>query len=768
MLVLRANNVASTGEQVLPDVKEIGDDDDFDLMNVHERKMYLDRKRRELQRDAIRKVEKIKRLKSMSGWIDDGQSALRNLQSKMKGLSGILKPRLVKRCVLDQLNSINDAIQSNLLQMESDEIEMDYFLFYLRAPQRILHYMRAANLRLLNKSEIQKSKLVRLKHIINCEMRYSVKNNTSRDVDNVSVLESEALRVMQDSLKKYVFVPKIRTLNWRLQQEQVKRNVRKFEKLLSNYVDCENITDCRHHNHFRPSGCPNCKVIYLNTKKDTASKSVKITVSEKSGLVSEGNPDNIKNMVQYVKSVDVETGVTSLQTLDFEFESLQEALLAQQLVIQAAHSSLQDFEDTALVKTVVSIQNWYACHSAMKRCRVEEARRLLSLFYYRIRRLVSFKRVVDSQDILHVDRRMMTDRFSELHAEVLEYLDFKLAKKLNYVQGVAVLFVQKLRTMILRKRRKAHTEATALAEHNRNKEEKAEAQRKKKYLVEMRIRVNKIENEKFICTRFECKNKIFFSRLRYDCHTLIHTEEDRVKAEKRAEMDEKKRLRDTQSNQILEKIRSSREALSKIKDDLEEKEFPDPDAVGESLLHTNIYSKSVKSDQSIYIPTGSLLGGQIVTGLFLELVSIRKGYWARPKIPLDRPVVRLGTSATCEWVVRDSVTEESLLEDQETENALHSSSGKGRGRGGVISGVHCIMYCTKENDISTTRIIDNNSTYGTYVINMRGLNTVSRKLSEGLTVHPGDLICLGVKPAKQTVTAREASDACIILRVCKE
>ena len=760
-----AHMVALVSQQMGADLSDIRAEDDYDLMNAFEKKTFLRDRAREKLLNIARKEEKMKRIRGMSGWISEGQSGLADLQMKMKGLKNILHPHLVKKDVLEQLNSIFKATQTDHTPAVKEVTLKDLFFLYLKMPQRILSIIRRSRNEAKDISEVPKSSLIHLKYKLICHIRLVGGNAHREEHRFIDITEEAALMTMQKSLKKQVGVPKIRTLNWRLKQDNVRKGVGKFEVLLSMYEDCEAIAACEHRFHFRPLGCPNCKVVYLSTKKNTSTKSFKKNADGKPLLMDYEAGKSDKNTIpQYVKSVNIETGVQSLVALDFEFLTLQAALERQQGVIQGARLELQTFEDNLLTKTVIAVQNWFCCFSARRKCRRAEERRVSSLFYHRIRRLVSFKRETDCQNIFSVDRLRAAEKYSELQSEVEEYLDFKLKKKLKLVEKVARVFVQKLKVMTLKRRRKNFFDETVLAEHVKMRAEEAEVTRKKIFLADMRYRVNKLEGEKFVCLRFGCDKRCFFSKLRYDCHALIHKKEDAAKEAKRNEVLEKRRQKERESRTALDKIRSSREAILSLERGVDGVNVTDRGQV--DGVEAPLTGRLSLSSRTPPITVSSAAVSHLDSKYYLEVVSVRKGLRTESRVTLDRAVTRIGTADTCECLVRGSTSSLSSLPHDCHEGGGADGAQEGQdGWEGVISRVHCMIYGTLEGGACRIRIVDNSSKYGTYVLSARGTTRVSKRLSEGTTLRPDDLICLGVAEGSRTVSSREVSEACLILGI---
>jgi hypothetical protein len=96
---------------------------------------------------------------------------------------------------------------------------------------------------------------------------------------------------------------------------------------------------------------------------------------------------------------------------------------------------------------------------------------------------------------------------------------------------------------------------------------------------------------------------------------------------------------------------------------------------------------------------------------------------------------------------------------------------------GMISKIHCMFYVpmgaineSKQANQSPITIVDNSSKYGTYVVgegSESGAVKVPNKLSAGIHLELGNLICVGVKKeGEQLLSPTEASTGCIVFRFC--
>ena len=144
----------------------------------------------------------------------------------------------------------------------------------------------------------------------------------------------------------------------------------------------------------------------------------------------------------------------------------------------------------------------------------------------------------------------------------------------------------------------------------------------------------------------------------------------------------------------------------------------------------------------------------------LELVSKHGDVEVAMRVPLDRPVVRIGTQSSCECVV--------------------ATKGAAK-RDGKVATVHCMLYCpthrdqhrTKRNTTTTTddlTIVDNNTIWGTYIVSSTGTHKAPVKVTAGRPLTSGLLICIGVvRDGPGEISAIQANQACVVYRVrCME
>ncbi|KAJ1425483.1 hypothetical protein B484DRAFT_90183, partial [Ochromonadaceae sp. CCMP2298] len=176
----------------------------------------------------------------------------------------------------------------------------------------------------------------------------------------------------------------------------------------------------------------------------------------------------------------------------------------------------------------------------------------------------------------------------------------------------------------------------------------------------------------------------------------------------------------------------------------------------------------------------------------LEMVSQQGDIKVARRIPLDRPLVRIGTHSSCECVV--------------------TLTGAAR-REGKIAAVHCLFYCPMSSGappnpslsslpslpslslgpLASTpatqelgeeegigeeegggggageelvKLVDNSTLWGTYVVSSQGARRAPVKLTAGVALTPGLLVCIGVLPdGPAEISPTQGTGACIVYRV---
>ena len=130
----------------------------------------------------------------------------------------------------------------------------------------------------------------------------------------------------------------------------------------------------------------------------------------------------------------------------------------------------------------------------------------------------------------------------------------------------------------------------------------------------------------------------------------------------------------------------------------------------------------------------------------LELLSKHGDVEIPSKVTLDKPTIRIGSLPYCE---------------------VHAKCKGDVKRNRMISQIHAVITVPVSiaDDFKIT-VIDNTSLWGTYVVNKAGGRKVPSKLTLGMQVEPGDLLCIGVvREGPLELEAKDAGRAACVYRV---
>lgn len=144
----------------------------------------------------------------------------------------------------------------------------------------------------------------------------------------------------------------------------------------------------------------------------------------------------------------------------------------------------------------------------------------------------------------------------------------------------------------------------------------------------------------------------------------------------------------------------------------------------------------------------------------LELVSKHSTVAGPSSIPLDRYLMRIGTSSACELQISLSGA---IAEEQR------------------VQSIHCLLYIQDQEFVSQSlsssaattstepslvvNIVDNYSVFGTYVVGESGAKKVSTRLAQGSLLTPGALLCIGVqRDGPSELSVADASLACLVYK----
>ena len=535
--------------------------------------------------------------------------------------------------------------------------------------------------------------------------------------------ELKTVRIYSYSLMRDIPLTKFQVLTLTMKRNIHKEAVAKLALINTTLANCNKIAVCKSAQHKLPSGCPTCGVIHMGGKI---------------------------NVTLFVKSVSRETGVSTLIPLVDEMALLQRELVMQEELVERTTKELNELEAQIFHKTTSAIQAWWCSFLALKRIRRVNAAREHSLFFYRVRKLVRMKRDLDSiRNLKDTDNDLsyLHYRYADLIDEMNEYIAYKVIHSLGKTDKIAKIFLMKLKKAVTKARQIRANEFREREIIRAANDKRVQKERTQKLLKDLRKKVIEIEydSKRWICNRLECNGKRFYSKDRFLVHMSIHKMKEARNVVNMGEIVKKRDAKAIKEAEFLQRIRQSRDAINSLGVALDDSLYCEPSGSGwTSLPHIRSFYSS--THQKVY---------------YIEILSKKDSVMCPSRIPLDKPVVRLGT-------MRDACGDGTITL---IDNTLEKNNG-------MISKIHCMFYVPmgaideskKQANQSPITIVDNSSKYGTYVVgegSESGAMKVPNKLSAGIHLELGNLICIGVKKeGEQLLSPTEASTGCIVFRFC--
>jgi hypothetical protein len=179
----------------------------------------------------------------------------------------------------------------------------------------------------------------------------------------------------------------------------------KMNKIKATQDACAFIATCKSIQHYNPKGCSNCGVIFIG--------------------------GSLEGAVPYVKSVSRDTGVFTLVTLEFEWETLQKEEEIQVVLLDQLTEELNELEEKTYSLVISALQRWWRVVLVWKRTLHHDKRKEKSAFYYRIRRLVKLKKEVDQliKERDPLDLKRLSDKYWDVQRAMEEYCQQQTDRK---------------------------------------------------------------------------------------------------------------------------------------------------------------------------------------------------------------------------------------------------------------------------------------------------------------------------------------------------
>jgi len=455
----------------------------------------------------------------------DGVSALRNMNSGFGKLEAVVGPHQRKKSCCEMIERLGQIADSDFKAKYS-------FLPFSVRMVRVMYERRS------------RSYLTRLRWGIHRAIRFPklAEFNTLKYLDNYTRRRIPVKPAQIEQLREF--------------ETAYNDELDKYNHIQTGIDQEDLIKMCRNPRHQRLSGCPNCGVVIMG-------------------------PNGAK--VNYVKAVDRLTKMESLVLLSTHVVALREELKVQAVALKEKTDSLEQYRSILKLEVVRRIQFWwYLRHSRHKATRTEAAIEK-SLFFYRVRKLVFMKMMVDDMQDRNVpiDTAVVTAKYPEYTKEVLEYIKHAIMAKSMRVHKFSKQFVANCRVGIMATRKAAKVKRE-LEEKAQKYFEYMEAKKKaasdedsvssgstltevdrrivNKMKLQFKTRIDHIFNRRFVCVRPECNRREFLTEDRYNTHMkAIHFGKSDVEKKIYEEKCKgKKVLRDQAAEAAIERVRKSR------------------------------------------------------------------------------------------------------------------------------------------------------------------------------------------------------------------
>ena len=302
--------------------------------------------------------------------------------------------------------------------------------------------------------------------------------------------------------------------------------VAKMKLIHDTQAACDKILNCKSVQHTNPKGCSNCGVVYMH------------------GMLDGGT--------MYVTSVSRDTGVSTLVTLDFELETLRQEEIIQEQVLAKTEGELALFEGAVFHQVASNIQAWWSVVLVWKRTLRYLPRERKSLYQYRIRRLVTLKREIDTLIIEAppIDMQYCEDKYWDIMTEMREYVALQTELKRQRILNMSRRFKRIIDVLVAEGRERRYQEWLKL----------------QSIIPPPRPIVFKTVDvqprREFVCFRLECKMRKFITAERFAIHMAVHAKYDRDQHVQHAQKMKAKPWRDQRERNFLQRIKASREPVA--------------------------------------------------------------------------------------------------------------------------------------------------------------------------------------------------------------
>ena len=604
--------------------------------------------------------ERLSRDAEREPWKSDGAKSVLALKQRLGGVEGILGPHLHKKmCCLELLDWVQKFESSNerCISYHMNKPYAVRLIFYIKPA----FYLQGS-----------KTNLIRWKWVVMKELRRYLdqKMNKCGSAATSKLTETRALRKMEYGQRSLVPLDKSELELLYANRSELNGH---FEKLLvvEKVLDeLGRIPICESLLHETASGCPSCGCILLGGSR---------------------------NPVQYVRVVNRESGVSTMEKLDQELGVLDVERTIHLDNIDECKHSIADLEKHMFKLSRDSIQAWWTAILARRRSLKQDRIRRQALYSFHIRRLCRLKKEIDNTRDSDINYDNLNYRYNELLPQLGEYMAKVAADRADIAHKIGKIFVQKLRKSVARTRRRAYMEEEMKLQERAAVKEALEKKKNAAALLSMRKLVKTIEKRHFLCIREQCEGRTFLSKERYNAHMSIHKTEDVIRLKKIHNDKLQQAIKEHESDLVEDRIGEMRNSVLEFiaRDERETKKaekrnlMVDPqyvDLADTSFLKTSEWA-SQPHERLLNLGTNALL-------YHLDLISKRGDVEAPSIVPLDKPVVRFGLNPLleCPFICTGQAKKE-----------------------GFLSKTHFVINCSTSSDCDQPiTVTDNFSNFGTY------------------------------------------------------
>ena len=349
-------------------------------------------------------------------------------------------------------------------------------------------------------------------------------------------MEHEALTVMQKSLERCMLIPKSKCLLLRMRRERFASAVNERDHLAHLIQRCQSIQTCRSRTHFNQSGCLKCPVIYVKNEP-------------------------------MIRAIDRGNGLPVTVAIDHEMALLQKEYDDKVLYTEEMSETMHSLRIIMEKKLIYDMQAWYACRKANRASTKQYDSVTKSMFYYRIRKLVTMKNELDRLNyIIPTDEELENFEYSysEFLFEADEYRRKLSVRRLFIEKKYSPIVWEKLTALyaIRKERQRKEANEKEILRRRQLRERQEKKRRKMLNLAEdyddseeakkqrLLDKLQTMKEKRYICPHVECYKREFQSQQRLDIHLNQHRRQ-KLEQRKLREMHARNKSRREQEEKVF-------------------------------------------------------------------------------------------------------------------------------------------------------------------------------------------------------------------------